>query len=306
MPHSQTDELNGLLLFGSESEDSTHSSSPPRSVRSAIGSPRKASGETASQEGNLPAPRLTTVTEIGWKELDWLSEFEPESAPAIPVSPPVTPLNTEPASSAAPRAVVASCWRTVAARWILPVAAAILLMAPSLVVVSHALRTRANVDSVDALPPPVLSATSAAHGATPPPARERLSAAMPRGEATVQESAVRRALRSYQDAYDRLDVAAAADVWPTVDRRALSRAFDTLKSQGLDFQSCTITVSGDRATAQCRGTLRFVPKTGGPLPRIAEQQWVFAMRRVGGNWTIDKAVTSQVPVAAAEQARDQG
>ena len=304
MPHSQTDELNGLLLFGSESEDSTHSSSPSRSVGSAIGPPRSASGETASQEGNLPAPRRATVTEIGWKELDWLSEFEPESAPAIPVRPPVTPLMTEPARTAAPPPVVASCWLTVAARWILPVAAAILLVAPSLVVVWHALRTRAHADSVDALPSPVLSATSAARGVTPPPAREPLSAAMPRGEA--QESAVRRALRSYQDAYERLDVAAAADVWPTVDRRALSRAFDTLQSQGLDFQSCTITVSGDRANAQCRGTLRFVPKTGDPQPRVEEQQWVFALRRVDGNWAIDKAVTSHVPIVAAEQARDQG
>ena len=306
MPHSQADELDGLLLFGSESEDSTHSSSPSPAVRSAIGSPRRASGETASQDGSLPAPRPTTLPETGWKELDWLSEFEPESAPAIPVRPPVTPLMTEPASTAAPRAVVASRWRAVAARWTLPVAAAILLVAPSLVVISHALRTRANADSADALPPSVLPATSAAHGVTPPPARERLSAAMPRGEASAQEPAVRRALRSYQDAYERLDVAAAAAVWPTVDRRALSRAFDTLKSQGLDFQSCTITVSGDRATAQCRGTLRFVPKTGGPLPRVAEQQWVFAMRRVGGDWTIDRAVTSPVPVVAAEQARDQG
>jgi hypothetical protein len=128
---------------------------------------------------------------------------------------------------------------------------------------------------------------------------------MPRGEASAQEAAVRRALRSYQDAYRRLDVAAAADVWPTVDRRALSRAFDTLQSQSLDFQNCTITVSGDRATAQCRGTLRFVLKTGDPLLRVAEQQWVCVMRRVGDNWTIDKAVTS-LPVVAAEQARDQG
>ena len=178
MPHFQTDDLNGLLLFDSESEDSTDSSAPSRTVRSAM------------------------------------SAFAPEPAPAAPLRPPVTPVMTEPSSTALPRTVVAPCWRTVPARWILPVAAAIILVAPSLVVVSHAPRARANVDRVVALPRPPLSAMSAAHGVTPPPGREPLAAAMPHGEASAQEAAVRRALHSYQDAYARLDVAAAAAVWP--------------------------------------------------------------------------------------------
>ena len=270
MPHFQTDDLSGLLLFDSEAEDSTDSSAPSRTVRSAM------------------------------------SAFAPEPAPAKPLRRPVMSVMIEPSSTAVPRTVVAPCWRTVAARWILPVAAAIILVAPSLVVVSHAPRARANADRVVALPRPPLSATSAAHGATPPPVHERFAAAMPRGEASAQEAAVRRALHSYQDAYARLDVAAAAAVWPSVDQRALSRAFGALQSQSLDLQNCTITMSADRATAQCRGTLRFVPKTGDPRPRAVEQQWVFALRRVGSDWTIDKAVPSVVPVVAAEQARDRG
>lgn len=228
------------MLFGSESEDPTHSASPSGSVRSAIGSTLTTSRETAPQEGEASAP----------------------AAPPISAA----------ASSAAPPDGVASCWRTVAARWILPMAAAILLVAPSLVVGWHALRTRANVDNMEKLTPPVVSATYAANGVTPPPAGEELSAVMDRSEESDQESAVRR----------------------------------DLKSQGLDFQSCTIAVSGDRATAQCSGTLQFVPRIGAPLPRGAEQQWVFTMRRVGGTWTIAQAVASQAPVVATGQARNQG
>src|SRR5262249_25645075 len=49
------------------------------------------------------------------------------------------------------------------------------------------------------------------------------------------EFGVRRALMSYETAYENLNVAATADVWPSVDRDRLSRAFATLKSQGLEF-----------------------------------------------------------------------
>jgi hypothetical protein len=39
-----------------------------------------------------------------------------------------------------------------------------------------------------------------------------------------------------------LNVAAAAEVWPSVDRRALSRAFAARKSQGIEFNSCDVSV----------------------------------------------------------------
>jgi hypothetical protein len=110
---------------------------------------------------------------------------------------------------------------------------------------------------------------------------------------TADEFAVRRALHSYEAAYEGLDVAAAADIWPTVDRRALSRAFAALKSQGLEFKSCAITIQDANATAYCRGTLEYVRKVGNPTPLSAEQQWVFRMRRAGGAWKIDDVSASQ-------------
>ena len=107
------------------------------------------------------------------------------------------------------------------------------------------------------------------------------------------ESGIRRALQSYQEAYGRLDVEGTADVWPSVDRRALARAFEGLESQGIDFQTCAVTVAGERATAQCRGTLRFVRKVGNALPLTAEQHWLFEMRRSGADWKIDRVTVTE-------------
>ena len=127
-----------------------------------------------------------------------------------------------------------------------------------------------------------------------------------RSAAAAEEYAVRRTLHSYEKAYEDLDVAATAAVWPSVDRRALARAFDTLKSQGLDFKSCAITVRTRRATARCRGTLQFVRKVGNSMPLTAEQEWVFKMRRLGAEWKIDEVAASQASGLAAQRTRSQG
>jgi hypothetical protein len=121
----------------------------------------------------------------------------------------------------------------------------------------------------------------------------------------AEESAVRRALHSYKEASEELDVAATASVWPTVDRVALTRAFATLKSQGLDFRTCAITVNDARATANCRGTVQFVRKVGNSVPLTWEQQWIFKMRRFGADWKIDAVSAAPAPTAVAQRVRAQ-
>jgi hypothetical protein len=125
-------------------------------------------------------------------------------------------------------------------------------------------------------------------------------------EASVQEFAVRTALHSYEQAYEALDVAATAAVWPSVDRRALARAFDTLKYQGLNFKSCAITVMDATAIARCRGTLEIVRKIGSSMPLTAEQEWVFKMRRLGKDWKIDDVAASQEHGLVTQRPRTQG
>ena len=130
--------------------------------------------------------------------------------------------------------------------------------------------------------------------------------AVARADGAAEEYAVRRALHSYEEAAEDLDVAATANVWPTVDRGALSRAFATLKSQGLDFRTCSITVNDSRAVAECRGTLQFVRKVGNSIPLTSEQQWIFKMRRFGADWKIDAVSASPASTVAAQRVRGQG
>jgi hypothetical protein len=125
-------------------------------------------------------------------------------------------------------------------------------------------------------------------------------------ESAVQEYAVRRALTSYEKAYEGLDVAATAAVWPSVDRRALARAFDTLKFQGLNFKNCAITVVESSATARCNGTLQIIRKVGNSVPLTAEQEWVFKMRRLGADWKIEEVAASQGPGQVPQRTPSQG
>jgi hypothetical protein len=140
----------------------------------------------------------------------------------------------------------------------------------------------------------------------PPATLPAVAPAVARADASAEEYAVRRALHSYEEASEDLDVAATANVWPTVDRGALARAFATLKSQGLDFRTCSITVNETRAVAHCRGTVQFVRKVGNPLPLTSEQVWIFKMRRSGADWKIDQVSASPAPVASAHRVREQG
>lgn len=141
-------------------------------------------------------------------------------------------------------------------------------------------------------------ASSALAGASaapsPPPATPTaVEAAVPiASRAALEEDAVRETLQGYEQAYRTLDVMAAADVWPSVDRRALARAFGTLKSQGLAFERCEVRVDESNATARCRGTVQYVKKVGNPSPQIGRQEWLFKMRKLGSEWKIDEVTAS--------------
>jgi hypothetical protein len=95
-------------------------------------------------------------------------------------------------------------------------------------------------------------------------------------------------LNRYRSAYNALNAGAAKAVWPSVDVKALGRAFDRLESQEVDFAGCQISVTGVRATAACNGNARFVPKVGNKTPRREPRTWTFEMRKANQQWTIDK------------------
>lgn len=152
------------------------------------------------------------------------------------------------------------------------------------------------------LPP----ATEAAHQqlALPPPApsETQIKATpselpslpiVPEAFIAVDERAeIDRVLRVYRESYDRLDVRLTATIWPTVDTRALARAFGTLAEQQVTFEHCELDVTGTRATARCDGTLRYVPRVGDSAPRVRQVSWAFDLHRVANRWEI-RSVTAQ-------------
>ena len=145
-------------------------------------------------------------------------------------------------------------------------------------------------------PPPVVETPPAA--AQPAP---RIPAAIARPEpealpsvvARSEQNEIQRTLGQYRSAYQRLDAQAAQAVWPSVDVRALARAFGTLSSQELAFETCLFDIAGPVATAQCRGSATYTPKVGGRGPKAERRQWTFHLRKVDEAWKIESAQARQ-------------
>lgn len=96
---------------------------------------------------------------------------------------------------------------------------------------------------------------------------------------------VRAALGRFAAAYSDLDASAARAVWPTVDERALGRAFDGLTSQRVSLGQCDVRVNGDTARAACAGSAAWTPKIGGGQ-RSVPRRWTFELRNAAGAWRI--------------------
>jgi tetratricopeptide (TPR) repeat protein len=101
------------------------------------------------------------------------------------------------------------------------------------------------------------------------------------------------ALQRYRRAYGRLNVQSAEAVYPTVNRVALARAFDSLESQSLTFDSCDIEIRDTLARAVCHGTTHYVPKVGSRYPHIEPLVWSFELRKSDDSWTIFYAKASR-------------
>jgi len=79
-----------------------------------------------------------------------------------------------------------------------------------------------------------------------------------------------------------------AAIWPSVNARALSNAFQQLRTQTFDFEDCQIEVNGARANAVCRGTASFVTAVGSKSLRVESRRWRFELVRVGGTWIMER------------------
>ena len=128
------------------------------------------------------------------------------------------------------------------------------------------------------------SARPAARAATTAPA------ATPAAPAVVppsDEQRIRTVLRSYQSAFEQFDPDAVHAVWPSVDTKALGRAFGGLSSQSIVFDRCDVTVASATARAACHGGVEYVKKVGGGGTQSAKREWVFDLQKsTDGAWRI--------------------
>ncbi len=136
-----------------------------------------------------------------------------------------------------------------------------------------------------------------AREARPTPTLAPPSAPEPRPAAVVRndDAGVRRTIEAYRSAFDRLDAAAASAVVPSLDAKALARAFNGLASQRLDFERCDVAVDASASTARatCVGRAASVPKVGSSKPRVDPRRWSFALERRGDQWQITNAQVAQ-------------
>ena len=134
----------------------------------------------------------------------------------------------------------------------------------------------------------------------PPPSPPAPPDADPSGPASLpivpspgpsDTSAIQAVLGEYQRAFSMLDVGAARALWPTLDAKALDRAFSQLDRQALEFQSCQIAVVATRAVADCGGRARYVRRVGSKNPRDEARQWRFNLRKLDDRWLIETVDT---------------
>jgi hypothetical protein len=122
---------------------------------------------------------------------------------------------------------------------------------------------------------------------------ERPSVAAEQPMAAGQATMIRETLERYRRAYSGLDAPLVHAVYPGVDEMALARAFEEMRSQSLQFDSCTLDAQDDSARAVCRGSIRYVPAAGSSTPRTERRVWTFRLSKNTGDWTITSAWTNR-------------
>ena len=106
-------------------------------------------------------------------------------------------------------------------------------------------------------------------------------------------AAVRAVLDRYQTAFSDLDARTAKAIWPSVDERALGRAFGQIQEQQIVFEACDVDVVGQRAAAACGGQASYVPRVGNKAARVEARRWAFTLRKTGDGWIIEAIELSE-------------
>jgi hypothetical protein len=93
-------------------------------------------------------------------------------------------------------------------------------------------------------------------------------------------------LARYAHAYERMDVKAAKALYPSLDDRALRRAFHDLDGQQVRLANCGVSFSGQDANARCQSSATYRPKVGSRVIRLTEREWTFNLSLDDAGWQI--------------------
>ena len=159
--------------------------------------------------------------------------------------------------------------------------------APALINADAAVRARIPAAPVPAVRPMTAPEPIAAPLTAPATETRELPGTAAAAPAPIPDprAAIRATLGRYESAYTLLDASAVQAVWPSLDHRALARAFEGLASQRVSLGSCDVNVTGETAKANCSGTAAWTPKVGGGS-RSTSRRWVFDLTQADGAWRI--------------------
>ena len=194
---------------------------------------------------------------------------------AAPIAAPPPPIATPPDRNAAAPLPIAAA--------LLPIAAA---PAPAANTAARTEVASLRAPGTDTVRTPPASGSEAAAPEIP------LAALTERGDAAAEAAAVEginAALRRLQLAYEQRDARLAKAVWPTVNERALARAFEGLRSQRVTFDRCRMNVLSVSADVECRGVTNYVPRVGSQDQRTESRHWTFRVRKGDDQWLITNA-----------------
>jgi hypothetical protein len=110
------------------------------------------------------------------------------------------------------------------------------------------------------------------------------------GELDKQRQVIRGVLGEYARAYERLDVRGAKALNPSLDDRALKKAFAGLEAQQLRLADCDVSIRGRAANVQCVAEATYHTRVGSRM-LARKQLWTFDLSRHDNGWEIVQART---------------
>ena len=238
------------------------------------------SADTIPVDGNTDAPAAVSLAGLAGRDVTQPQATSPGPAtrPADTTVTAATQVDSAATSAAAPTAAIPS------APLVDVTPSAGVATAPPPIIEPPSVAAPPTPEMAAAVPAPAPTPPTPTPSPAPAPAREAEAAVQP----GVHAAGVRAALMQYESAYSRLDADAAGAVWPTLDRKALARAFDGLAAQRVNLGSCEMRIVGESATAECTGSTSWTPKVGGRSHNAA-RRWEFRLKSADSGWQIVSA-----------------